>query len=69
LLQSKAKAFLFQFASHDRYIKPDRAYALFDAAPTPKTMTVYAANHSLEVPAAHADRLAWLIAKMGRVQP
>jgi cephalosporin-C deacetylase-like acetyl esterase len=69
LEQSQAKAFLFQFASRDRYIKPDRAYAFFDAAPVPKTMMVYAANHSLDVPAAHADRLAWLTARLAGSRP
>jgi cephalosporin-C deacetylase-like acetyl esterase len=69
LQQTKAKAFLFQFANRDRYIKPDRSYALFDAAPAPKTMMVYVANHSLDVPAAHADRLAWLTAHLRGIQP
>ena len=65
LKQSTAKSFLFQFANRDRYIKPDRAYVFFDAAPAPKTMIVYPSDHSLEVPAAHADRLAWLSARIG----
>jgi dienelactone hydrolase len=65
LKQSSAKSFLFQFGSHDRYIKPDRADLLFDAAPAPKTMTVYPSGHSLDVPAAHADRIAWLSARIG----
>lgn len=69
LRESKATSFLFQFASHDRYIASDRAYALFDAAPAPKEMLVYDADHSLRVPAAHADRLAWLHAKLGGSAP
>jgi dienelactone hydrolase len=69
LKQSSAKSFLFQFANRDRYIKADRAYAFFDAAPAPKTMIVYPTDHSLEVPAAHADRLAWLSAKIGGNAP
>lgn len=69
LKQSSAKSFLFQFANRDRYIKPDRAYAFFDAAPARKTMIVYPGGHSLEVPAAHADRLAWLSARIGGNAP
>jgi hypothetical protein len=69
LQQTKAKAFLFQFANRDRYIKADRSDVLFDAAPAPKTMMVYVANHSLDVPAAHVDRIAWLIAQLGHTKP
>lgn len=64
LRESNAKAYLFQFANKDRYIKSDRALALFDAAPAPKGMMVYVADHSLQVPAAHADRITWLEARL-----
>jgi hypothetical protein len=64
LAQSSAKAYLFQFASRDRYIPQDRALAFFAAAPAPKTMSVYAADHGLDVPAAHVDRVAWLLSRL-----
>jgi dienelactone hydrolase len=64
LQQSSAKAYLFQFANRDRYIKPDRALAFFDPAPAPKTMSVYVANHALDVPEARAERIAWLLSKL-----
>lgn len=64
LRQSKARAYLFQYANKDRYIKPDRAYPVFEAAPAPKAMAVYVAGHSLNVPQARAERNAWLIAHL-----
>ena len=64
LRESKARAYLFQYADNDRYIKADRAYPVFDAAPAPKSMVVYAADHSLNVPQARAERNEWLIAHL-----
>lgn len=69
LRESTAKAYLFQFANKDRYIKSDRALTLFDAAPAPKGMMVYVADHSLEVPSAHADRITWLEARLRQTPP
>ncbi len=57
---SKAKAFLFQFAQHDRYIAPDRAARFSDGSPLPRAVMTYDADHSLSIPAAFADRQAWL---------
>jgi dienelactone hydrolase len=64
LAKSSARAYLFQFASRDRYIKPDRALEFFAASPAPKTMSVYVTNHALEVPQAHTDRITWLLSKL-----
>jgi dienelactone hydrolase len=61
LKQSKANAFLFQFSAHDHYIAPDRANLFFQSAPLPKGAFWYDAAHDLAVPAAFADRQAWLV--------
>jgi len=60
LRASHAKAFLFQFASRDHYVKPTDAAAFAEAAPLPRGVFTYDADHDLDVPQAHADRLAWL---------
>ena len=60
LSRSKAEAFLFQYAAHDHYIAPDRALAVIAAAPLPKGAFWYDTDHALAVPAAFADRQAWL---------
>lgn len=61
LRRSKARAFLFQFAAHDHYIAADRATGFAAAAPLPRTVATYDADHSLALPQADADRRAWLI--------
>jgi cephalosporin-C deacetylase-like acetyl esterase len=63
LARAKA-AFLFQFSAHDEYIKPEKATAFFSAAPLPRGMFIYDADHSLATPAAQKDRLAWLEAQL-----
>ena len=60
LKASRAKGFLFQFASRDHYVKREDAAAFFEAAPLPRGLFSYDAEHDLDVPQAHADRLAWL---------
>lgn len=64
LARSHAKAYFFQFANNDRYIQPDRALTFFRAAPAPKTLSVYVADHGLNVASAHADRIAWLMNRL-----
>jgi fermentation-respiration switch protein FrsA (DUF1100 family) len=58
--RSQAKAFFFQFSAHDKYITPEHERAFFEAAPLPRAMAVYDADHALAVPEAFADRQAWL---------
>lgn len=65
LARSKAKAFYIQFSAHDRYITPEKEQAFFQAAPLPKTMSLYDVDHSMRTPAATADRLAWLERVLG----
>ena len=60
LAASHAKGFLFQFASLDHYVKREDAAAFFEAAPLPRGLFTYKADHDLDTPQAHADRLAWL---------
>jgi len=62
--RARARAFFFQFSAHDRYISPEHEAAFFGAAPLPRTMAVYNADHSLVTPAAFSDRLAWLSDKL-----
>ncbi len=60
LKASHARTFLFQFAAKDHYVKPADAAAFAEAAPLPRGVFTYDADHDLDVPQAHADRLAWL---------
>ena len=60
LARSKAEEFLFQFANKDQYINATEAQAFVSAAPLPHGMFVYKADHSLDVPEAFSDRMAWL---------
>jgi hypothetical protein len=64
LAQSKANAFYFQFSAHDRYVTPEHELQFFQAAPLPRTMSVYDVDHSLSTPNASRDRLAWLTEKL-----
>ena len=60
LHRSTARAFMFQFAEHDRYVSAPSANAFVDAAPLPRAAFLYDAHHDLAIPDALADRLAWL---------
>lgn len=64
MAQSHAAAFFFQFAAKDEYITPQRELEFFNEAPLPRAMYVYAADHSLQVPQAFADRQAWLLLRL-----
>jgi dienelactone hydrolase len=63
LAQSKAKGFLFQFASHDEFVSAaDRA--AFAGAAHGATVILYDTDHALATPKALADRDAWLEKKL-----
>lgn len=64
LTNSKAKGFLFQFASHDEYITPQHAIEFFSASPLPHALDAYDASHDLNVPLARQDRLDWLQSRL-----
>lgn len=64
LAQSKAEEFLFQFADKDFYISADEAAKFASAAPLPHGTFVYRAKHSLDVPEAFSDRIAWLDSRL-----
>jgi len=64
LARSHADAYMFQFAQKDFYIKPDDEVTFFSAAPAPRSMYVYAIDHSLATPLALRDRLTWLGARL-----
>jgi dienelactone hydrolase len=63
LAQSKAKGFLFQFASHDEFVSAKDA-AAFSGAAHGATVIFYDTDHALAVPKAQADRDAWLEEKL-----
>ena len=60
LAKSHAEEFLFQFSSKDFFIPMDHALAFANSAPLPRGVFFYDADHSLKVPAAFTDRIAWL---------
>ena len=64
LKASRTRAFLFQFAEHDRYIPADRAAAFVAAAPVAAKVMTYPTDHSLALPQAFEDRQAWLLAQL-----
>jgi len=66
LARSQARGFLLQFAQHDAYIPIAKAQAFAAAAPEPKRIIFYNADHALATPAARTDRLAWLNAHFSR---
>jgi dienelactone hydrolase len=64
LNRAKARAVLFQFSAKDRYISAERA-ALFSATSIlPRGAFYYDVDHSLDTPAAFADRQAWLVEQL-----
>jgi dienelactone hydrolase len=64
LARSKARAVLFQFAAHDKYIPAERAALFSDTKILPRGVFTYDADHSLDVPQAFADRQAWLVEQL-----
>lgn len=64
LAKAKAKGILLQFSRRDEYITAAHQAAIVAATHAPHEVKVYDADHSLEIPAAHADRLAWLKARL-----
>ena len=64
LAKSTALGFLFQFSAHDRYISAAQAAAFSQAAPLPRGVFYYDSDHSLAVPDARTDRLAWLLSRL-----
>jgi dienelactone hydrolase len=56
---------LFQFGRHDFYIAAMAGTELFSAANEPKLMIPYEADHSMEIPEAKTDRLAFLAEHLG----
>jgi len=62
----KAKSVLFQFSTHDIYVTHERAQAVFDAAPQPKTIEWIDADHSLVGDgSSYKSRMAWLEHALG----
>ncbi len=64
LSQATAQGYFFQFARKDGYIPLERAFAFFNGAGEPRTMTIYDATHSMQSKAILADRLAWLLQRL-----
>lgn len=66
LNRSNARGFMFQFASRDEFVTANDAAGFFGAAPLPRAMFVYNAQHDLNVPLAHEDRIDWLGSRLFR---
>jgi dienelactone hydrolase len=69
LAKAKPRAVFFQFAKKDEYVTKEHADEYVAAArPTSgeKKVMTYDADHDLDVPAAHTDRIAWLRGKLSR---
>lgn len=65
----RAKAsFLFQYATRDGFIPREDAEAYFEAAPEPKRIRWYEANHAFGTPALR-ERAAWLAGELGFALP
>lgn len=64
LARARARGVLLQFSAHDEYITAAHRAAIVAATPGAHEVKVYDVDHSLETPAAHADRLAWLKARL-----
>jgi cephalosporin-C deacetylase-like acetyl esterase len=65
IAQISNASFFFQYAEGDVYIPADRAAEFYNAAPVPKVMATYKADHSLTTPEVSADRMAWLVQHIG----
>jgi hypothetical protein len=64
LSRSHAKGYFFQFSFRDEYIPNERGLMVFGAALPPKEAHVYDAGHDLDIPAAHEERVAWLLKQL-----
>lgn len=64
LARARAGGFFFQFAKNDEYVTKAHADEYVAAAQGDKQAVFYDADHGLDVPAAHQDRLTWLRAKL-----
>lgn len=58
--RAHARAYLFQFSGPDKFVSAANARAFFESAPNPRGVYYYDAEHDLDVPSAHDDRLRWL---------
>lgn len=66
LARGRQRATLLQFANRDVYVARATASALRSAVPDrDRTMKSYDADHGLDTPAAHADRITWLATHLG----
>jgi dienelactone hydrolase len=63
--RSAPAALFFQFSNADIYISRETAVSFSNAASEPKSIRWYDAAHDLNVPAAKADRHAWLVQQLG----
>jgi hypothetical protein len=64
LKRARPRAVLMQFSQHDEYITAEHAAAIVAASPVKPDVKWYDVDHGLEVAAAHADRVAWLKARL-----
>jgi dienelactone hydrolase len=66
LARGRQSATLLQFADRDAFVSRATASTVRNAVPNrDRTLERYDADHALEVPAAHDDRRAWLMKRLG----
>ena len=53
-----------QFARSDKYVSEQDAQTIIEAAPEPKQVSWYDADHDLATDQVRADRLSWLVAQL-----
>lgn len=62
LARGRQRATLLQFGKNDIYVSRATAAVFRNAVPDrDRTYKMYDADHALDIPAAHVDRLAWLM--------
>lgn len=72
LSRARPRAVFFQFAKKDEYVTQAHADEYVAAArptspaPADKKVTRYDADHDLDVPPAHSDRITWLRSKLSQ---
>lgn len=69
IARAQNAAFFFQFGRTDPFVPEERALEFYEAAPGPKQIAWYDADHEIDVPQAQEDRLAWLSERLGLQVP
>jgi dienelactone hydrolase len=57
--------FLFQFGTRDPYVPEEKALDFYNACGATKRIEWYDADHDIDVPKAHQDRIEWVLGQLG----